>query len=251
MNWTWADIVAVVGAAAWIPQIWKFFLRAKVTPIIGGQIEIGFANLGPVFNPRLALRTERKSALVTGIDYQVTHERGQTAFFRCVQLVETGAFSESTSGEKALHQRQRDVVAIALVPDGIAERKTNSREIGCLENLESLQIALGRAMDRFRREGTDWYDDLQRSPEFEAIKTQLSDSFAWQAGEYAVECTITVAGNAAASTCKFRFFLGEGSAALLRANLITIETNLKQSVLVKPAPKPLDYNWVYPYALKE
>ena len=74
----WSDIVALVGAAAWLPQIWRFLQKPKVTPIVGGQVEIGFTHLGPVFNPKVAFRAQRRDALVTGIQYRLQHERGQT-----------------------------------------------------------------------------------------------------------------------------------------------------------------------------
>src|SRR5258708_7204841 len=86
----WSDIVALVGAAAWLPQLWRFFQRPKVTPIAGGRIEIGFSNLGPIFNPKVAFRVERREALVTGIEFRVTHEKGQNTQFKCMQLIEAG-----------------------------------------------------------------------------------------------------------------------------------------------------------------
>lgn len=254
----WSDIVALVGAAAWLPQLWRFFQKPKVTPIAGGQIELGFTNLGPLLNPKIAFRAERRVALVTGIEFQVLHERGQKTTFKCAQLVEYGAQSESTSGEKAFHQRQQDVVAIVLNPMAIVERKVNSREVNCLRQLEALNIDLGRAIDRTRSSAPDWIDELQRSREYGDILKFLEDSFLWQAGKYTVECFVTVAGQSRPSKCSFQFVLGDGSVALLKDNVEILKERFRRSLL-PPEPaaaitmtassslpqKPRDYNWIF------
>lgn len=250
---TWGQLVALVGAAAWLPPIVRLFRRPKVTPFPGGQIEIGFTHLGPLFNPKLAFRAQRRDALITGIEYRVTHERGQETMFRCVQLVEHGAQTESTSGERAFHQRLQDIVAIVVTPVAIVERKTISREFECLELLENLGINLGRATDRLRRQGTDWIDELTRSQEYTDIHRFLHDARTWQVGEYRVECTIQVAGQRRPSTCRFRFVLGDGAVEKLNANLGVIERNFRESLLPPTAgqekPKETQPNWAYPYAL--
>ena len=248
----WTDIVALVGAAAWLPQLWRLLQRPRVTPIVGGQIEVGFTILGPLFNPKIAFRTERRPALVTGIDYSVRHERGQVTDFRCVQLIEHGSQSESSSGETAVHQRAQDVVAIVLVPTMIVERKTVSREISCWQNLERLNIALGRAVDRLRGPGAAWIRDVERSAEYVEIRQFLVDAFVWQPGEYTVRCTVTVAGQRSRPTCEFRFVLGETAVAALRENTATLEHNFRES-LIPGAPgekkAPMLFKWVYPYAV--
>lgn len=250
---TWGQFVALVGAAAWLPPIIGLFRRARVTLVPGGQIEIGFNELGPLFNPKLAFRAERRDALITGIEYRVTHERGQQTLFRCVQLVEYGVQSESTSGERSIHHRAQDIVAIVVTPRAIAERKTNSREVGCLEHVENLSIALGRATERMRRDGVDWIDDVIRSPEYAALRRFLHEARTWQVGEYRVECMAHVAGRRNAATCRFRFVLGDGAVALLNTNLSILERNFRQSYM-PAAPgqenrKPEPVKWVYPNAL--
>ena len=248
----WGDIVALVGAAAWLPQIWQYFQKPKVTPIVGGQVEIGFSELGPVFNPKVAFRAERRTALVREIRYILTHERGQKSTFKCTQLVEYGARTESSSGETAAHQRQQDVVALVITPNLIVERKTNSREVGCLRQLEALNVGLARATDRARRPGTDWTDAIKMQPEYETLRRFLLDAFVWQAGTYTVECLVTVEGLSAPATCAFRFFLSEISVALLLKNLDILAENFHNGLLRGEGlyeGKLTPLNWFYPYAL--
>jgi hypothetical protein len=245
----WSDIVALVGAAAWLPQLWRFFQRPKVTPIAGGQIELGFNNLGPLFNPKIAFRAERRAALVTGIEFRVLHERGQSTDFKCNQLVEYGAWSESTSGEKAVHQRLQDVVAVVIGPMSIVERKTNSREVNCLRQLEVLSIGLATAIDRLRSiEDPAWIDNLLRSREYVDTVKFLEDSFTWQAGKYKVECSVSVAGQAQPSKCKFQFVLGDSSLVLLKSNVRIMKDNFRRGLEPADATnpqKPPEFNWIY------
>jgi hypothetical protein len=248
----WADIVALVGAAAWLPQIWRLFQRPKVTPIVGGQVEIGFNHLGPIFNPKIAFRVERRAALVTGIEFLVVHERHQSTNFRCTQLLEYGAQSESTSGEKAFHQRKQDVVAIVLNPMSIVERQANCREVNCVGQLERLNIALGSAISRMRGTTANWVDELLRGREYLEVFKLLEDSFIWQSGKYHVECSVTVEGQKRPSKCQFQFFLGEASLTLLKKNPEIIKENFRRSLMppdTAHAEKVPDYNWIYPYVI--
>jgi len=46
---TWGEFVAFIGAAAWTPHVIRLLQKPKITPFPGGQIEIGFTHLGPVY----------------------------------------------------------------------------------------------------------------------------------------------------------------------------------------------------------
>ncbi len=243
----WSDVVALVGAAAWLPQLWRFFQRPKVTPIAGGQVEIGFSNLGPIFNPKVAFRVERREALVTAIECQITHEKGQKTQFKCMQLIEQGVRSESTSGEKAVHQRQQDVVALVLNPMSIVERKVACQEVTCLERLENLKIQLYGTVDRLRDASAVWIDNVIRSSDYTIISKFLQDSFIWQAGTYRVDCSVWVGGQKHRAKCQFRFVLGDTSIVLLRKNFEIIADDFKRGLTPTDPnePKPQGLNWVY------
>lgn len=143
MGWI-TDIIAIVGAAAWLPQLWRFFQKPRVTPIVGGQVEIGFTEFGPIFNPKVAFRAERRDALVSAINFVVRHERGQEAMFRATMLVEIGSSGQYSSGQEFSQQRVQEVVALVLTPTSIVERKIGTREAECLREWEQLNEPLGR-----------------------------------------------------------------------------------------------------------
>lgn len=245
----WSDIVALIGAAAWLPQLWRYFQKPRVTPIAGGQIEIGFSELGPIFNPKIAFRVERRDALVTGVHFVIKHERGQITTFDGTQLVETGAQSESTSGEKAFHRRTQDVVALVLTPTAIAERKVLTRERELLKLYENLQEGFGAALSRFKGNSADWVDRVFQSSEYQALETALTKDFVWQPGKYTAVCHVTIAGQKTATQIEFGFMLTENSVSRLRGNIEKLKQWNRDTLEGKfddGTKKAPILDWVYP-----
>jgi hypothetical protein len=182
-----------------------------------------------------------------------------TSLWSSAGISTSDSTSSSTSGKAtvprcgsagSIRRQSADcnVVAIVVAPYSVAERKTVSREVGCLDKLEALNIALGRTADRLRREGTDWVQQVRRSSEYGAIEKVLLDAFVWQVGHYTVRCAVTVAGVKHSAECEFRFVLGEGAFAQLKSNVATIESNFFDG-LKGETRKPTPLHWAYPYAL--
>ncbi|MGU3359688.1 hypothetical protein ACLBWX_05070 [Methylobacterium sp. M6A4_1b] len=77
-----ADIVAYIGAAAWLPQIigWgvKAFSKPKVRLMPDRSLSVGFTSFGPIFNLHIAFASERKDALLEELSVHLRHEAGDT-----------------------------------------------------------------------------------------------------------------------------------------------------------------------------
>jgi hypothetical protein len=245
----WGDIVALVGAAAWLPQIWRFFQKPRVTPIVGGTVEIGFTQFGPIFNPNVAFRAERRDALVTGVSFIVRHERGQETTFRATMLVEIGSQGEYTGGQKFYQQRMQSVVALVLTPTSITERKIQSREAECLREWERLNEPVAATVTRLRDTSVDWVDQVMRSPAFRDMRDFLARRFFWQAGNYTARCEVTVAGQKDPAVANFRFMLTAESAASLTQNAAVAEALVRRALEPPADPEhapKLEFQWVYP-----
>ena len=67
INISATDIVAYLGAAAWIPQIVKWLYNLYTRPIITITPEksasVGYTMFGPIFNLRLSINVDKKGIL--------------------------------------------------------------------------------------------------------------------------------------------------------------------------------------------
>lgn len=246
----WVDVAAVIGALAWLPYIVRFFWRPRITIIPGAQIEIGYTGLGPILNPSLAFRTERRDALVTAVWFEVVHERGQRAEFRGVQLVETPGVTQSTTGESAVHQRTQAAVAVVLTPATIAERKVNCQEANHLMRYEPLIVGFQTAIRRVQNANAQqWQETVLQSPECQALRDFLLNEFFWQTGNYKVAVFAKVAELRAPATATFSFSLNEAQVRLLRGNQQGIDWELRRITgehVQQPAPPQFKWQWLYP-----
>ncbi|MFO1503493.1 MAG: hypothetical protein U1F39_06720 [Steroidobacteraceae bacterium] len=248
----WADVVAIVGALAWLPYIIRLFLKPRVTIIPGGTIEIGFTGLGPIVNPSLAFRTEHKDALVAAIEFDVAHQRGQRATFRAVQLHETGAMTQSTSGESAVHQRTQSTVAIVLTPASIAERKVVCQEREHLATYQQRLVAYQAAVRRVQNNDAErWLADAMASPECHALRDFWTGEFFWQPGRYTVTARAKVAELSTEATTSFAFELTDAQIQLLRSNQVGLEWELVRIARAAGVPNingPETFKWHWEYS---
>ena len=72
MNITTTDIIACLGAAAWIPQIITWGYKAITKPVLtitpDRTVSIGHTILGPIFNLRLSINVDKKDTLIDFIE---------------------------------------------------------------------------------------------------------------------------------------------------------------------------------------
>src|SRR5437867_4178650 len=93
INMTPLDWVAIVGAAAWIPQVLGWAARKLTEPslrlVTGIAPEIGYTSFGPIFNLTCAISAERKDAIIERVSCTLEHERGQRLRLSWARLSET------------------------------------------------------------------------------------------------------------------------------------------------------------------
>ena len=82
----WIILIAILGAAAWIPHLvqlfMKIFTKPKLITVNQKEIEIGFNTLGPIINVGLAFLSEKDKALIQKITLQLKHSSQASHLFR-------------------------------------------------------------------------------------------------------------------------------------------------------------------------
>ena len=79
------NLLAIVGAAAWTPQIITWVSRALTKPTVSIHLdtktEIGYSRFGPIFNVRFALLSQNKDAIINKFSVKLRHESGASYTF--------------------------------------------------------------------------------------------------------------------------------------------------------------------------
>ncbi|HEU5403855.1 MAG TPA: hypothetical protein VFU86_21040, partial [Terriglobales bacterium] len=128
---TTLDWVAIVGAAAWVPQVFGWVARRLATPrlrlIPGRSPEIGYTSLGPIFNLSCAISAERKDAVIERVTATITHQNGQVTAFRWMTLSETLSQVRSQEGIAEVGKNQ-SAVALKVNTLVLTEKQIGMQE---------------------------------------------------------------------------------------------------------------------------
>lgn len=103
-NW-----IAIIGAAAWIPQILSWIYRLTTKPIVNLYLheipEVGFTSSGPIFNVNFALLCEKKDLVLNGIKVKIQHEHGEEHVFDWQGISEDLSRVENPDGSSSSIKR--------------------------------------------------------------------------------------------------------------------------------------------------
>ncbi len=172
MAWL-TSIPAILGALAWIPHlisvIIKILEKPRLEVLSDNWAEIGFTELGPIFNPKLAFYAKNSSVLITRITSRVTHESGRETLFEWQFIVDR----DGTDDAIGLNVT-RDEMTVALIrmqsPDLIEKAEKVNRAYQ--EHLNHQTRTGQMNLDDFLKAKTtiDRIDFRKNNPLFEAGK---------------------------------------------------------------------------------
>ncbi|MBM3182196.1 MAG: hypothetical protein FJZ86_17905 [Chloroflexi bacterium] len=104
----WTLVISLIGAAAWIPHLISLVITLTKRPLItitpSSHADVGFTELGPIINIKVAITSDNGDSLIDLIELDVRHESGSKYKFRWHEVSEmkgqmlvSGVSSESIS----------------------------------------------------------------------------------------------------------------------------------------------------------
>jgi hypothetical protein len=244
------DIIALIGAAAWLPQIatwiYRAFVNSVITIVPDQHAEVGFTSLGPIFNVRMAISADRKDAIIDGFELQLQHEDGESRVFRWVGLSET--FSEITdnSGNRQVVSKDQVPIALKIGTESLIEKHVRFQEPRYHESIRPLVLNLIAHVNYLKRTGEGYVSKALESNEFFSVLDMRQKSFWRKAGKYTVVVLLSSPRKFSLSQSRFGFELSGMDADQLKQNLVTVEADLKdalQSEIPDFKPQPISWNW--------
>lgn len=245
------EIVAYIGAAAWIPQIATWLYRKFIVPsirIIPNQYaEVGFTSSGPIFNVRMAISVEQRDVILDGMEMLIRHEDGDSRTLRWAGLGET--FSEITdaAGNKQVVSRDMPPIALKIGTMSLLEKFVRFQDQKYHEDDRPLVNALITHFNYLKQAKPDTYvADTLASKELFSVLEARKKTFWWKAGRYDISISLSSPRKFKLANPDFHFELSVNDVDFLKKNLVGLDTemtNLVSSNLPDFKIAPLNWNW--------
>lgn len=243
--------IAVVGAAAWLPQIGLLVYRFLVEPVVHlvpvTETELTFNSQGPVFNLRAALIAQRKDAVIVEMTAVFRHEHGREIALIWESFVEK--FSELTTQQGERGEFARDQIATALrvntaVP---TEKLFRFRDAEFRRRHRELSDKADDSLNRIARDDPSPVEAFLRSREFTDLVSFYNNSFPWQPGRYNLEIGTRLLGSRARYAANTSMTLSQDEVDRIRGNLPLQAQRLEQIVRRVPvAEQVMPNHWITP-----
>ncbi len=254
MPYTPEQIAAFIGAAAWIPQLitWghKLYRRPTVVLIPDSRIEIGYTNLGPIFNLRLAVSVDTQDVLLDNFVVHVEHESGEIRQFVWQGTRET--FSQIRDPSGSLHAIEKDEsgVAIKVRPDVLVDKffRFQDPSFAALTKTQVEEVLAHHAYLLEKSENV--FQGLMRSDKLHALLSTYKSNFCWRPGRYsAVFRCDSINAKILQNPTKFNFTLSAHDIEQLRGNFNVFEPYFEWHTFKgKEGQLKLEpvFQWIYP-----
>lgn len=252
------DWVAIIGAAAWAPQIftwlYQFITKPKITLYLHTKPEIGYTSLGPIFNVSLALLSEKKGIALNNFSVSIRHESGASYTFDWDGLSEDLSEIQNPLGQPTAIRKTYLPLVVRVLPLGVAQifvryqYRPFKERFG--QNLQAAQnkLQLLRNAGRLRTEQD--IDALASEQEFSDIVRLINSEFIWVAGRYTAVFDFQSPSRFKYKKDECAFSLSQDDIDELRKNIDNIKLNTMQTaktiVLQDYKAKEIPWKWRYP-----
>jgi len=249
------DWIAIVGAAAWTPQIitwvWRALTKPKVSLHLYTKSELGYNFLGPIFNVRFALLSEKKDAILNKLSVELKHENGASYTFDWEGLSEDLSEIRGPIGPTFVQKKTSLPLVVKVLHTGVAQVyvlfqhkqfKANSK-IPVESFTEKYNLL--KKSDKLNTEVD--IDSLVSEKEFHDVIKLFNTEFIWAAGKYTVTFQFDSPNKYKYKKSKYTFKLSQDDIDNLRKNIDNIRLNIIQSTKVDIIPdfKPKEIIWVW------
>ena len=135
------DIIAILGALAWLPQIFAWIYhwlqKPKIQIFNEEEAEVGFIKFGNAFNIRISFLARKKHALIDNIELELEDKDGAKHNLKWVWYSETFYELQSPTGIATM-AKQQNAIAINAYKDVLIEKFIGFQSVIFRENHKQL-----------------------------------------------------------------------------------------------------------------
>lgn len=244
------EIVAYIGAAAWLPQIvfaiYKASIKPKVTIVPEKSVEIGYTTNGPIFNLRLAVSAAKKDTIIDHVGVSIQHQDGEVHDFTWAGMKETFSEIKDQSGNTQSIEREFSPIALVLNRLGLTERFFRFQDPIFHSESKALTRKATDHQAYLKSNNGDYHDDLLKSKELHEIFNFSKQYFYWKAGKYTVTFSVKSPNPIVFTETKYTFELNQHEIDDLVKNIEQIKiaaSNFIKSDIEEFEPEEVTWKW--------
>ncbi|MHA1018186.1 hypothetical protein ACR9HH_09955 [Enterobacter mori] len=249
------DIVAYIGAAAWLPQIinlfYKYITKPKLKFYYNNTLEISYTSFGPIFNLRMNLLSNKKPLLIEDLSIEIKHMDGDIHSLKWVGITEIQNEISDDSGNKQYITKDYPAIAINLFQDLLTEKFIKFQEPKYHEQDSLLQNELLSHINYLKsKSSVDFIKKLKESQQYHNLITSRENFIWWKAGEYSVTIKAKSSDNFILENNTFTFKLSQTDIDLLKFNIPCISTFIDCQITQSDDIRNIKWNWVNPKVIR-
>lgn len=246
-----AEIVAYIGAAAWLPQIiswiYKIVSRPRLKLISSPTLELGYTTFGPIINLTCSISAERKDALIDKIELELEHEKGEKRRLTWSFLDEKQHEIRYYKGETAEISKNQPAIALKVPTIALAEKKIGFQDLEFQTNFKLHVNKLAELQSFLKKKNSSPVENLFVSKEFSDFVEFFKNQMYWKVGVYNLSVYIREVMLRHPYVERFCFTISNNEIERLQENCLELEKDVKMNLGVSAEesehPK---WNWVYP-----
>tara|TARA_R110000850_G_scaffold177884_2_gene303707 strand:+ start:929 stop:1720 length:792 start_codon:yes stop_codon:yes gene_type:complete len=248
----WTLGIGLIGAAAWLPHLVtltiKILRKPKLTATPARSCEIGFTELGPIFNIKTALTAEHESILIDKVEFRILHESGDVHQFRWHEISEVkGQMIVPGVQNQPIHQ-ESEAIAVKILPTDFKDLLFRNRLESHTQGYKKYEYAFNRERRRLINAEQFRSSAFYGSSYVQDMQAFLQSQMIWKKGQYRVEMTVHNRNKAIAELPKLTFQLSDEDIVLLQANCNNMPKLLRNMCLTKQEVEehfvPLEWHWL-------
>lgn len=248
------EIAAYLGASSWIPQVFGWFYKFFVKPLIiitpDKTVSIGYTTFGPIFNLRLSVNVDRKDTLIDFMGVELRHSDGSAYYFEWAGMYEFFSEVKSSKGDNQVIHRDTTPITIKLSTLSPAERFFRFRETKFIELIQPFSDKLTEHQTFLQKNNRNYHDELLNSKQIDDYLKFTRESFWWKAGTYEVKFSVRSPSRVKLIKNSFKFNLSQDNIDSMKKNLDEIKTAIefaiKKDDISDFTGQPGSWNWLNP-----
>lgn len=251
MGISFIDLAAILGAAAWIPQLSKLLVKPRLRFMPAPTVEIGYSYFGPIVNPTFSISSSRKDALVERLELLITHDSGAQCLFVWQFTSEIPFQTESSSGEIQILKKEQTATALKIPQQILIDKKIGFQTPSFLRERVEIETKLQEKEEHLRKIALpNLPNSLFAEKEWTDIERFIKNNFFWRQGKYTIELRAYEGSRKSPYKDFFSFELSQVQIQILERNIdITIKsiTNMYKLKYFPTQQLPkMTWNWVSP-----
>jgi hypothetical protein len=246
---------AIVGAAAWLPQIgqWIYTLasKPKLKVLPAPTVSVGYNILGPIVNLMVSISAERRDAVIEKITLKVRHDKGEERHLTWKLLNETFSQIRTPTGESAEYIKDQPAIALKVSTLLLVEKTIGFQDFEFQAKAQELTGSIEEEHEflKKRTQNGDVITQVLQTKAYATAQDFFKNYFYWREGKYTFLMHLHEVRRKKPHVEKFEVTLTKSDIERLRENFKNLEDYVRVQILSEEGNKEVKFpswNWTSP-----